>query len=73
MTFSFSCPWCGADASACGSEFGLWRYRLPCELCSRDMVVTRSEAGELQVTRRADAIDRSDEPTQPIRLAQAAG
>src|SRR5438552_3031146 len=40
MSFEFPCPWCGADTKVRGSEQASWRFRIPCELCNREMVVT---------------------------------
>ncbi len=40
MSFEFPCPWCGADTKVRGSQRDSWRFRIPCELCSREMVVT---------------------------------
>ena len=40
MSFEFPCPWCGADTKVRGSERASWRFRIPCDLCNREMVVT---------------------------------
>jgi hypothetical protein len=71
MTFEFPCPWCGADTSMRGSDQASWRFRVPCELCTREMVVTFE--GVLSVSRVADAappMERSDEATVRIKLAR---
>src|SRR5205814_2499188 len=39
MSFEFPCPWCGADTKVRGSERASWRFRIPCDLCNREMVV----------------------------------
>lgn len=54
-----------------GSEHASWRFRLPCDLCERDMVLTWD--GGLLVTRSSSRIARSDEPTVSIRARKIAG
>lgn len=73
MRFEFQCPWCGADSSVRGSEHASWRFKLPCDLCERDMVLTWD--GGLIVTRSSASarMARSDEPTISIRARKAAG
>jgi hypothetical protein len=71
MSFDFPCPWCGADTRVRGSEHGTWRFRIPCDLCDREMVVTWD--GGLIVGRAKNAIrlSRSDDDTVRIRVARA--
>jgi hypothetical protein len=69
MTFEFPCPWCGADTTVQGSRDASWRFRLPCDLCNREMVVTWD--GGLVIGRVAPPLKRSDEDTLRIRLAKA--
>jgi hypothetical protein len=69
MKLEFQCPWCGCETSMSGPDSGSWRFRLPCELCERDMIVTW-DAG-LVVGRAAEPMARSDEDTVRIRLARA--
>jgi hypothetical protein len=70
MRLEFQCPWCGCETHLHGPEqAGSWRFRIPCELCERDMIVTW-DAG-LVVGRAAKAMARSDEDTVRIRLAKA--
>jgi hypothetical protein len=68
MRFEFSCPWCGADTTARGSEHASWRFRLPCDLCERAMIVTWD--GGLVVTRDASALARSEDETVRIKVAK---
>lgn len=69
MRFEFSCPWCGADTTVRGSEHASWRFRIPCELCERAMIVTWD--GGLMVSRvAASALSRSDEETVRIKVAK---
>jgi hypothetical protein len=70
MRFDFQCPWCGADSHLRGSEKTAFRAQLPCELCSRDMVVSY-DCG-MVVTRRADGpLTKGREETVRIRSARA--
>ncbi len=69
MTFEFPCPWCGADTKVNGSRDASWRFRLPCDLCNREMVV-RWDGGRA-TGRPAEPLARSDEKTARIRLAKA--
>jgi len=69
MSFEFPCPWCGCDTKVRGSEAASWRFRIPCDLCSRDMIVTWD--GGLIVGRAAQPLKRTDEETVRIRLAKA--
>jgi hypothetical protein len=69
MSFEFPCPWCGCDTKVRGSEQASWRFRIPCELCNREMVVTWDNG--LAVSRVANTrLSRSDEDTQRIRVAK---
>jgi hypothetical protein len=68
MSFEFPCPWCGCDTKVRGSESASWRFRIPCDLCNRDMIVTWD--GGLIVGRAAQPLKRSDEDTVRIRLAK---
>jgi len=68
MKLEFQCPWCGCETHVQGSDSASWRFRLPCDLCSRDMVVTWD--GGLVVSRAAQKLARSDEDTVRIRLAK---
>ena len=69
MRFEFQCPWCGADTSLRGSEKTAWRCQIPCELCSRDMVV--SFDGGVVVSRCADGpLSRTQDETVRIRVAR---
>jgi hypothetical protein len=69
MTFDFSCPWCGADTTLRGSDRGGWRCQIPCELCSREMVV--SYDGAMIVSRCVDGpIQHGREDTVRIRHAR---
>jgi hypothetical protein len=75
MTLEFPCPWCGADTKVRGAEASSWRFRLPCDLCSREMVVTWD--GGLAVARAhahapASAMRRSDDETVRIRTKKTA-
>ncbi len=66
MTLDFSCPWCGADTTIQGSEQPSWRFRLPCELCGQQMVVTWD--GGLVVGRVAtEPLAFTDETTVRIK------
>jgi len=73
MTFEFQCPWCGADTAMRGSEHASWRFKLPCDLCEREMVLTWD--GGLVVARSSTAgkLARCDEPTVSMRARRAAG
>jgi hypothetical protein len=73
MTFEFPCPWCGCDTSVRGSEHASWRFKLPCELCDRDMVLTWD--GGLLVSRAASLskLARTDEPTIRVRAQRIGG
>ena len=67
MRFDFQCPWCGAEASLRGAERSAWSLHVPCELCSRDMVI--SYDGGVLVSRCADGpLARPDET---VRIRQA--
>jgi hypothetical protein len=70
MSFEFPCPWCGADTKVRGSEQASWRFRIPCELCNREMVVTWD--GGLVIGRIApsEPLSRSDEETVRIKIAR---
>ncbi|HZS41976.1 MAG TPA: hypothetical protein VFF06_34335 [Polyangia bacterium] len=70
MSFEFPCPWCGADTKVRGSEQASWRFRIPCELCNREMVVTWD--GGLAIGRIApdQPLSRSDEATVRIKVAR---
>jgi hypothetical protein len=72
MSFEFPCPWCGADTRVRGSETASWRFRIPCELCTQEMVVTWD--GGLYVGRVAPdtPLSRSDEATVRIKVARGA-
>ncbi|MSP63570.1 MAG: hypothetical protein EXR72_25145 [Myxococcales bacterium] len=72
MTFEFNCPWCGSEAAVQGSVAASWRFKLPCELCEREMVVTWD--GGLAVVRAPahQQLERSDEKTAPFALIDAA-
>ena len=70
MTFEFPCPWCGADTQVRGSQQSSWRFRIPCELCSREMVVTWD--GGLAIARVApEPLSRSDDATVRVRVAKS--
>jgi hypothetical protein len=69
MSFEFPCPWCGADSKVRGSEHATWRFRIPCELCNRDMVVTW-DGGLLVGRATSDRLSRSDDDTVRIRFAR---
>jgi len=73
MTLDFPCPWCGADTKVRGAEASSWRFRLPCDLCSREMVVTWD--GGLAVARAhepAAPLRRSDDETVRIKIKKTA-
>jgi hypothetical protein len=68
MTFEFPCPWCGADTKLQGTDRASWRFRIPCELCERQMVVTWD--GGLVIGRLAETpLSRSDDDTVKVRIA----
>ena len=72
MSYEFPCPWCGADTKVQGGvETASWRFRIPCDLCNREMVVTWD--GALYVGRIAPAtpISRSEDDTVRIKIARA--
>jgi hypothetical protein len=69
MSFEFPCPWCGCDTKVRGSEAASWRFRIPCDLCNRDMIVTWD--GGLVVGRAAQTLARSEDDTVKIRIAKA--
>ena len=69
MKLDFQCPWCGCEHQVLGSDSASWRFRIPCELCSRDMILTWD--GGLVVGRAGAKLARSDEATVRIRLAKA--
>jgi hypothetical protein len=70
MKLEFQCPWCGCEAHLhAPDQSGSWRFRIPCELCERDMIVTWD--GGMVVGRAAQRMARSDEDTVRIRLAKA--
>ena len=72
MKFEFPCPWCGCDTAVRGSEHASWRFRLPCELCERDMVLTWD--GGLIVSRAPIGVmPRTDDVTVRIRARKVAG
>ena len=67
--------WCGADSDLRGPEQSSWRFRLPCDLCERLIVVTRDEGG-ITIARasapEADArLSFSDDDTAPFPLLEA--
>jgi hypothetical protein len=69
MSFEFPCPWCGADTKVRGSEQASWRFRIPCDLCNREMVVTWD--GGLAISRMTgEPLSRSDEATVRIKVAK---
>jgi hypothetical protein len=68
MSFEFPCPWCGADTKVRGSEQASWRFRIPCELCNREMVVTWD--GGLAIGRISEKLARSEDETVRIRVAK---
>jgi hypothetical protein len=69
MRFEFQCPWCGSDTSLRGSDKAQWRFQIPCELCSRDMVVTYD--GGVVVSRCVDGpLTRERDSTVRIRQAR---
>lgn len=69
MSFEFPCPWCGADTKVRGSQQDSWRFRIPCELCCREMVVTWD--GGLAIGRVAsEPMSRSEDATVRIRVAK---
>jgi len=69
MSFEFPCPWCGADTKVRGSERASWRFRIPCDLCNREMVVTWD--GGLIVGRLGGGpLSREDEATVRVKLAK---
>jgi hypothetical protein len=71
MKLEFQCPWCGCEAVMRGPDAsGSWRFRVPCDLCERDMILTWD--GGLVVSRGADRMARSDDDTKRIRFAKAA-
>jgi hypothetical protein len=68
MSFEFPCPWCGADTKVRGSQHASWRFRIPCDLCTREMVVTWD--GGLAIARVAsDPLGRGDEQTVKVKLS----
>ncbi len=69
MTFEFPCPWCGCESKVQGSETASWRFRLQCDLCTRDMIVTWD--GGMIVSRAPLPIARTEDDTVRIRLAKA--
>lgn len=69
MIFEFPCPWCGGESQVRGSNTASWRFRMPCELCNRDMVITWD--GGMVISRAPQRMARSDEATARIRLAKA--
>jgi hypothetical protein len=69
MSFEFPCPWCGADTKVRGSEQASWRFRIPCDLCNREMVVTWD--GGLVISRMsAEPLGRSEDATVRIKVAK---
>ncbi len=70
MTYEFPCPWCGADTKLRGSETeASWRFRIPCDLCNREMIVTWD--GGLVIGRVTnEKLSRSEDDTVRIRLAR---
>jgi hypothetical protein len=68
MSFEFPCPWCGADTKLHGSEQASWRFRIPCDLCNREMVVTWD--GGLVISRIAPSLKRSEDETVRIKVAK---
>jgi hypothetical protein len=69
MSFEFPCPWCGADTKVRGSSRASWRFRIPCELCNREMVVTWD--GGLMIGRvGAEPLSRSDDATVRVKIAK---
>lgn len=68
MNLEFPCPWCGADTKMRGSEQSSWRFRIPCDLCSRDMVVTWD--GGLVVGRASERLERTEDATVKLKLAR---
>ena len=52
-----------------GSEQASWRFRIPCELCNREMVVTWD--GGLAIGRIApEKLDRCEDETVRIKVAK---
>ena len=69
MSFEFPCPWCGADTKVRGSEQASWRFRIPCDLCNREMVVTWD--GGLAISRMSgEPLGRSEDATVRIKVAK---
>ncbi len=70
MSFEFHCPWCKSGATVRGAVAATWRFRLPCDTCNREMVITFD--GRLAVDRVAPAkLSRSDDATVPFQTAMA--
>ncbi len=70
MKLEFQCPWCGCEAVMRGPDAGSWRFKVPCDLCERDMILTWD--GGLVVGRGGERMARSDDDTKRIRLAKTA-
>jgi hypothetical protein len=68
MKLEFQCPWCGCEAVMRGPDSGSWRFKVPCDLCERDMILTWD--GGLVVGRGGERMARSDDDTKRIRLAK---
>jgi hypothetical protein len=70
MSFEFPCPWCGADTKVRGSQHASWRFRIPCGLCDREMVVTWD--GGLAIARVAEGtMGNSEDDTVKVKLSAA--
>ena len=69
MSFEFPCPWCGADTQVRGSKTASWRFRIPCDLCNREMVVTWDD-GLIVGRVGGGPLSREDEATVRVTLSK---
>lgn len=70
MRFDFSCPWCGSDTTVRGTDQAAWRFRIPCDLCNREMVVTWDHGLEVARVTPDSPLSRSEDETVRFRVAK---
>jgi hypothetical protein len=67
MTYHFDCPWCHIPNRLQGAKHGAWRFRIACEGCTRDIVVTFD--GALTIGKSGGALGRSEDATVPFQIS----
>ena len=70
MEFSFLCPQCNIANSVKGSAVAAWRYRLACDGCAVDVVITWDGALHVAVGEDAAPFEGSNDRTVQITLGE---